>query len=103
MKVIKEIVMSIKDEIHGAEKYAKLATRWKFEDRALADTFAKMASMELDHVNALHAHAVRLIKAYNASGKETPVAMQAVWDYEHENMIEWIARINVLLNMYNKA
>lgn len=103
MKIIKEIVRSIKDEIHGAEKYAKLATQWKAEDRALADTFEKMARTELQHVDMLHAHAVRLIKAYNASGKETPVAMQAVWDYEHENNIEWVARINVLLDMYQKA
>lgn len=103
MKIIKEIVMSIKDEIHGAEKYAKLATRWKSEDRALADTFAKMAAMELDHVNSLHAHAVRLINIQKAKGAEVPVPMQAVWDYEHENQVEWVAKINVLLDMYNKA
>ena len=103
MKIIKEIVRSITDEIHGAEKYAKLATQWKTEDRALADTFEKMARTELEHVNMLHGHAVRLIKAYTASGKEAPAAMKAVWDYEHENQIEWIARINVLLDMYQKA
>lgn len=102
MKIVKEIVMSIKDEIHGAEKYAKLATQWKTEDRALADTFEKMSRTELEHINMLHGHAVRIISSYKQQGGEIPTAMQAVWDYEQENMIEWIARINVLLGMYGK-
>ena len=100
MKAIKCIIKSIKEEIEGAEEYAKKATEYKDSDRLLADTYAKMAATELDHVNSLHAHAVRLIKEHKATGKETPAAMQAVWDYEHENQVEWVAKIKMLLEMY---
>lgn len=102
MKIIKEIVHSIKEEIHLAEDYAKMATKWKAEDRSLADTFDKMARQKLENINLLHTHVVRIINSYKQQGGEVPTAMQAVWDYEHENMIEWIARINVLIGMYSK-
>lgn len=101
MKIIKEIVENLKDELGSAEHYAKLATRYKDEDKALAENYAKMAEAELGHVNALHAQAVRVIKDWRTySGKEPPAAMQAVFDYEHDNMIEKVARIKTLLSMY---
>lgn len=103
MKVIKEIVGSIKKEIKAAEFYAKMAIQWKSDDRALADTFEKMSRQELEHINMLHAHAVRIINAYKQQGKTVPPAMQAVWDYEHENQIEWVTRVNLLLTQYAKA
>lgn len=73
----------------------------KDEVKALAENYAKMAEAELGHVNALHAQAVRVIKDWRTySGKEPPAAMQAVFDYEHDNMIEKVARIKTLLSMY---
>lgn len=42
------------------------------------------------------------LKLPQTAGWGSPPAMQAVWDYEHENIIEWIARINVLIGMYSK-
>lgn len=100
MKIIKHIVEDIREEMDGAEHYAKLATKYKDEDRTLADNYAKMAEAELGHVNSLHDQAVRLIKEQKAVGVETPASMQAVWDYEHGQMIDHIAKIKVLLNMY---
>lgn len=44
----------------------------------LADCYAKMAETEIGHVNSLHEHAVRLIKAKKSAGTEVPSAMQAV-------------------------
>lgn len=68
----------------------------------MADTFDKMARQKLENINLLHTHVVRTINSHKQQGGEVPPAMQAVWDYEHENMIEWIARINVLIGMYSK-
>ena len=44
----------------------------------------------------LHAQAERLIKAYMDKGETPPPAMQAVWDWEHEKMIDTRARIKMM-------
>lgn len=104
MKIIKNLVEDIKEELEGAEHYAKLATQYKDDDRALADVYAKLAGVELDHVDALHGQVVRIIKDWKAtSGKETPAPMQAVWDYEHERATDKAAKIKTLLSMYRGA
>ena len=100
MKVIKTLVEDIRDEMEGAEHYAKLATQYKDEDRLLAENYAKLAEIELGHVNSLHDQAVRLIKEQKAAGVETPVSMQAVWDWEHEKMVDEVAKIKMLLSSY---
>ncbi len=103
MQIIKDIVMDIKDEIKDADRYAKMAVQYKDDDRQLADTFAKIATMRLDAITMLHSHAARIMKAYKAEHGETPVAMQAVYNYEHENQIEWVAKIKALLEMYREG
>ena len=103
MKIIKHLVEDIEEELEGSEHYAKLATQYKDEDRELADVYAKLANVELEHVVALHGQAVRMIKAQKASGVETPAAMQAVWDWEHGKMIDTEARIKTMLTMYRGA
>lgn len=100
MKTIKILVDQIEDEACSAEHYAKLATQYKDEDKALADTYAKLAETELGHVDLLHAQAVRIIKAWQAKGNEPPVAMQAVWTHEHNKATDKVARVKVLINMY---
>ena len=101
MKLIKTLVMDIKDELAGAEHYAKLAVQYKDEDKILAENYAKMSEVELSHVNLLHAQVTRIIKEWKAAnGKETPAAIQIVWDWEHEQMIDRIAGIKVLLATY---
>lgn len=104
MKIIKNLVEDINEELEGAEHYAKLATQYKTDDRALADVYAKLSGVELDHVNALHEQAVRIIKNWKAtSGKEVPASMQAVWDWEHGKSVDTAARIKTMLSMYREA
>lgn len=100
MKQIKELVMNIRGEMEGAEHYAKLAVQYKDEDRQLADMYSKLAGIELEHITTLHEQAVRIIKAYKAEGGETPAAMQAVWNWEHDLMTETVSRIKLLLSQY---
>ena len=100
MKVIKELVEMIEDEACGAEEYIKKGMQYKGEDKALADTFAKLAETELQHVDLLHAQVVRIIKAWEATGNEVPPAMEAVYDYTHQKSIDHVARVKTLINMY---
>lgn len=102
MKQIKCLAKDIREELEGAEHYAKLSVQYKDTDKALADTYAKMSEAELGHVDQLHAQAVRLIKEQRAAGVEAPAAMQAVWDWEHEQQIDTVARIRALLDSYKR-
>lgn len=102
MKMIAEIVEDIREELEGAEHYAKKATQYKDQDRRLAGMYADIANQELNHVDALHTQAVRLIQDQRATGTEPPAGMQAVWDWEHSHMMEHVSRVKVLLEMYTK-
>ena len=97
MKDIKMLAGHIREEMNDAETYAKLALRYKDDDRSLSQTFEKLAEQELDHADMLHAQASRLIKERKENGETPPVAMSAVWSWEHENMMDCVARVKVLL------
>ena len=99
MKDIKYIVKQIREELDGAEHYAKVAAKIKDTRSSDASTYAEMARQELGHVDGLHKMAVRLIEKAKADGTMTPPAMQAVWDWEHEQMIDRVAQIKSLLSM----
>lgn len=99
MKAIKEIVEDIRDELDGAKHYAEKAVKLRDTDMTASNTYAEMSRQELAHVDKLHGLAVKLINEQRASGATVPTAMQAVWDWEHENMIEHTARIKSLLDM----
>ena len=97
MKEIKMLAGHIREEMNDAETYAKLALRYKDDDRSLSQTFEKLAEQELDHADMLHAQASRLTKERKENGETPPVAMSAVWSWEHENMMDCVARVKVLL------
>lgn len=97
MKEIKMLAGHIREEMNDAETYAKLALKYRDDDRNLSQTFEKLAEQELDHADMLHAQASRLIKERKENGETPPVAMSAVWSWEHENMMDCVARIKVLL------
>ena len=89
MKKIKCLVENICEEIEDAEKYAGEAMRMKTEDLELSKVYA----------DTLHNQAVRIIKAHKATGAETPASMQAIWEWEHEKIVDKTARIKLMLEM----
>ena len=98
MKIIKCLAEMIHEELEDAEKYGKKALEYKDSDKRLADMFYNLSKQDLEHANMEHEQAVRLIKDQNT---EAPAAMQAVWDWEHEHMIDHSAKIRQLQAMYN--
>lgn len=99
MKEIKVLAEQIRDELDVAEEYAKCAAKWKDERPTEAADYAEMARDEMDHADKLHKMAVRAIDKAKESGATAPAAMTAVWDWEHENMIDRVAKVKTLLNM----
>ena len=100
MKEIKHIAEYIREELADAEKYAKAAMKCKDTDRDLAQTYHDLSRQELTHIDLLHSNVARLIKEHTAKGKEVPAAMQAVWDWEHEHMVEEVKEVKLLLDMF---
>lgn len=97
MKQIKMYVGHIKAELHDAEEYAREAAI--SEDSKTADVFSTLAKDELGHAHKLHDQAARVISEYRAKGNPVPEAMLAVWEWEHEQMIDHEARVISLLNI----
>ena len=99
MKEIKYIAERIREELEDAEGYAKHALKYRDTDREMSQALMELSRQELAHSETLHHQAVRLIKKQHESGVIAPAAMQAVWDWEHEHMIEKTAHIKNLLDM----
>lgn len=97
MKDIKHIVEDIRGELVAAEHYAKSAAKLKDDRSADASAYADMSRQEMAHADQLHKIAVRMIEKYRETGAAVPPAMQAVWDWEHEQMMDRVARIKMLL------
>ena len=100
MLIIKNLCKMIKEEICDAEKYANCALKYKDEDRTLAETFYTLANNELQHMDMLHTHVTPLISDYRTKKGEPPEAMQAIYDYVHEEEIESVREVRMLLSMY---
>jgi hypothetical protein len=99
MKEIKHYVEQIRDELEVAEEYAKIAAKLKDTDPTNSAEYAEMSRQELSHVDKLHKMAVRAIEKKRSEGIAPPPAMQAVWDWEHEKMMDRVTRIKTLLSM----
>ena len=98
MQEIKCLIKDMCYELDAAEHYAKHALRNKDEDKELGDVYERIARQELDHCEMFHAQAVRLIRDY---AKEPSESMRAIWEYEHDRIMERDAKIRVMLNLYD--
>lgn len=100
MKEIKELVEYIHEELEGAEGYEKKALKYKADDKPLAEMYHMIATQEMSHVDMLHNQVVKYINMAKASGQQVPTAMQAIWDWEHDKMVDYSARIKVMQDLY---
>lgn len=98
MHEIKHLAEEIREELGDAEKYAREAVKHA-EDPEDASTYADLSRQELGHANRLHEMAVRHIEKAKDAGHHPTEAMQAVWDWEHERMLDRTAHVKTLLSM----
>lgn len=100
MQEIIDLFEKISEEIEGARNYAKCALRFKDIDSDRAATYLEMSKQELGHVDRLHAMVVRIIKKYKATGAEVPGDMQNLYNWQHDKMIDCVAKVKDLHAMY---
>ena len=96
MKVIKELVDHIKDEIEGAKEYASKSAEYKVIGSPRASMYKQMAYDELGHAEKLHDIVVEEIKKASAV-MTPPVEMEEKWQHEHKKYIEEVAKIKMML------
>lgn len=101
MRVIAKVVDMIKDELEGAENYAVYAMKWKQQYPKLAQRLNELASVEMQHVRALHTEAERLISDYRSEHGEPPEGMLAIWEYEHEKLLKESAGIKSMIEEFD--
>ena len=106
MREIKKLIEFIDDEIEGAEDYICYAMKMKGVDDLAYQTALRLATQEMEHVDAWHTVAVEAIKAkraeMKAKGQEVPSYMQEMWDEEHEEYVEKVSKLRYKLEIARK-
>lgn len=100
MLVIKKLSKQIKEEICKAEAYARDALDYKDKDKVLADAYFAAANDRLRDMDLFHEQVVRIIANYHKEKGEPPADMQARYDYIHEEQIEDVREVRILLELY---
>lgn len=100
MLLIKHLIEFMHDELEGANTYAECALKHSSDNKELANMFYRMASTEIDHYNLLHDAVTKQIAKYRTEHGEPPVAMQAVYDWEHEKAIGEMLEVKRKLEMF---
>ena len=98
MHEIKHLAEGIREELDDAEKYAREAVKHAGEDPEDASTYADLSRQELGHANRSTKWPFAISKR-----RRTPVSIPrshaAVWDWEHERMLDRTAHVKTLLSM----
>ena len=100
MEKIKQISCDIKDELKDAKKYAKKALLYKDTDPSLAEMYYGLAREEMGHMERLHNMVVKIIKLYRDEHGDPPPAMQARYDFLHEEFTERAIHIQKYFDRY---
>lgn len=102
MRIIEKLSKQIRAEIKDAEKYIECAAKHKMEDKELAELYYTLATEEIAHSERLHKAVLREIDRYKATGKEVPTTMQAVWNYQHEEIVEHATEVKMMIELYRR-
>lgn len=100
MLCIKELSEKIYEELNDAKFYAEIAVKYKDSDKQLGDTYIQISKEEMAHMNRLHDQVTRVIYEYRNSKGEPPKEMMALYEYEHNKIIEYAAQVQYIIGMY---
>lgn len=107
MKKLAKYIDYIKEELDGAEDYAKLALKAKEEGNTmLYDIAIKIAPVELEHSLLWHNLAVEEIRKEKEELKykniEIPPYMEYGWEKQHDYFVDKYTKIKYLIDMSKK-
>lgn len=106
MKIIKNLIEHIDEEMHDAEKYIVCSLKHKHDGTDLDSLFIKLASAEIEHATMLHEAVVKEIdkarSEMHSKGTHIPEYMAEMWNEEHEDYIERMAILKHRLELARK-
>lgn len=102
MREIKEMAKQIHEELDGAKEYAVKATAYKTAGNMTAGkTYFDMANDEIKHAMNIHGLVTKLIE--ETRKKVTPPEyMLEMWNEEHEEYLEEMAKVKYMLAEFAK-
>lgn len=103
MKLIKLLSDKIKEELHDAESYAKMALEYKADYPELSRTLYNISTQEMEHMSLLHNEVTVIIQKWRAEHGEPPADMLAVYDYLHKEQIDKSVEVKMLQAMYKEG
>lgn len=106
MREIKEIVAFINEEMEGLEDYIHYAAKTKGINDLAYQTALKIIAQEFEHIDSWHLVAVKTIETkkaqLKAAGKEAPEYMQEMWNDEHKDYVEKLAKLKYKFDIAKK-
>lgn len=99
MKMIKDLVDKIDEELEGAKNYAEMYVEYKAKgDTAMASKFHSMAEDEIKHAMIIHDLATKTIEEV---GKvfTAPPEMQEAWNKSHVAYVDKTAWIRKMMEI----
>lgn len=99
MREIKELAENMKEELDGAEKYAKMYLTYKNENQSHAKKLYEMAEDELKHAMYLHEIAIAKIKSVQSKEVDVPDFMMMLWEDEHKRYIDNMTKVKIMLTL----
>lgn len=100
MVIIKKAVKNMKKRLCLAECDIDLALEYKDKNPEFAKNQYTLSVELMNQFKMQHDHIVQIITNYKREGKEVPIAMQAVYDYVHEEFTDYAAEIKAKQDMF---
>lgn len=100
MRVIKKDVKNIKKRLELAECDIDLALEYKDVYPDFAKSHYNFSVDALNKIKEQHDNIVRIINEFKKEGKQVPEGMQAIYDYTHEEYIEYATIIKAKQEMF---
>lgn len=99
MKIIKNLVEHIKEEVEGAKDYAEKYVEFKAKGNLpIANQYKEMSNDELKHAMFFHEQAVKEIESLSKI-YTPPTNMLEKWEHEHKEYVESVGLIRQILGM----
>ena len=103
MRVLKDLIEKAEDTQEEIEWYAEQSMHLKTDNKALADTYIKIADMHITIYGMLHDKMVSLIDEEKRNGTQPPKAMLEMWEYKHKRLIKSMAEAKYIIDEYKKT